>query len=88
MEKLIADVEHMQKQTSEIKLEMDEFCGTISTKSEKLFNLFDVIANKQDDLMAQKFKQVKEHVDEQIQLIQSSFFQLLGKLTAKFESSG
>ena len=86
MEKLIADVEHLQKQTSEIKSEMDEFCGTISTKSEKLFNLFDVIANKQDDLVAQKFKQVKEHVDEQIQLIQSSFFQLLDKLTAKFES--
>ena len=71
MEKLTEDVGRLQKQVSEIRLEMDEFCGTISEKLGKFLNLYD---------------QVKEHVDDQIKLIQSTFSQLLDKLVAKFES--
>ena len=71
MEKLTEDVGCLQKQVSEIRSEMDEFCGAISEKLGKFLNLYD---------------QVKEHVDDQIKLIQSTFSQLLDKLVAKFES--
>ena len=78
MEKLKTEMQQLQKDITELRSEMNEFCSTLSAKTEKLFDRFKESADKQDVLgsdMAKKFKQN-----------QDAFIDLLNKLTEKFEA--
>ena len=82
MEKLKTEMQQLQKDITELRSEMNEFCSTVvstlSAKTEKLFDRFKECADKQDVLgsdMAKKFKQN-----------QDAFIDMRNKLTEKFEA--
>ena len=78
MEKLKTEMQQLQKDITELRSEMNEFCSTLSAKTEKLFDRFKECTDKQDVLgsdMAKKFKQN-----------QDTFIDMRNKLTEKFEA--
>ena len=50
MEKLKTEMQQLQKDITELRSEMNEFCSTLAAKTEKLFDRFKESADKQDVL--------------------------------------